>query len=55
MREGLSEAASDYQVRDLLRSDGTVVQVCIVRYKLSEKTAGYGLVQLSSSEEALRE
>lgn len=51
---GLSEATSDYQLRGLLESYGTVVHVCIVRHKGSEKSAGYGFVQLSSNEEALR-
>lgn len=51
---GLSEAASDGQLRDLLGAYGTVVHVCIVRHKRSEKSAGYGFVRLSSTEEALR-
>lgn len=51
---GFSDTASDHQLRDLLGAYGTVVHVCIVRYKPSEKSAGYGFVQLSSKEEALR-
>lgn len=51
---GLSEAASDYQLRGLLESYGTVVHVCIIRYRGNQKSAGYGFVQLGSHEEAMR-
>jgi RNA recognition motif-containing protein len=51
---GLSEAASDYQLRDLLGSYGTVVHACVIRYKRSKKSAGYGFVEMGSREEALR-
>ncbi len=51
---GLSEDTSDDHLRTLLGAYGTVAQSSVVRYKRSEKSAGYGFVRLSSKEEALR-
>lgn len=51
---GLSETASDYQLRELFGAYSTVVCANVVRYKQSAKSAGYGFVQLASREEALR-
>ncbi len=51
---GLPEDASDDHLRALLEAYGTVAHASVVRYKRSEKSAGYGFVQLSSNEEALK-
>ena len=37
-----------------LEAYGTVVHVCIIRYRGNQKSAGYGFVQLGSHEEAMR-
>jgi len=50
---GLSEAASDHQLRHLLGSYGTVVQAYVIRYKRSKKSAGYGFAEMGSKEEAV--
>jgi len=50
---GLSEAASEHWLRHLLGSYGTVVQACVIRYKWSKKSAGYGFVEMGSREESL--
>ena len=51
---GLSEDASDDHLRALLEAYGVVAHAAVIRYKQSGKSAGYGFVQLSSHEEALR-
>lgn len=51
---GLSEDASDDHLRALLEAYGVVAHAAVIRYKHSGKSAGYGFVQLSSREEALR-
>ena len=51
---GLSEAASDSELRALLRTYGTVEHAYVVRYKRSVKSAGYGFVEMGSREDALR-
>lgn len=51
---GLSDATSDHQLRDLFEPYGTVSRACIVRHKHSLKSAGYGLVEMDSGEQALR-
>lgn len=51
---GLSEDASDDYLRALLEAYGVVAHAAVIRYKHSGKSAGYGFVQLSSREEALR-
>jgi len=52
--DGRSEAASDSELRDLLRTYGTVEHAYVVRYKRSVKSAGYGFVEMGSREDALR-
>ena len=51
---GLSEDASDDHLHALLEAYGVVAHASVVRYKRSEKSAGYGFVRLGSREEALR-
>ena len=51
---GLSEAASDSELRDILRTYGTVEHAFVVRHKRSVKSAGYGFVEMGSQEDALR-
>lgn len=50
---GLTEATSDYQLRDLFGVYGTVARAFVVRHKHSEKSAGYGFVEMGSGEQAL--
>jgi RNA recognition motif-containing protein len=49
---GLEEATSDCQLRDLFGTYGTVVRVHVIRHKHSEKSAGYGFVEMGSGEQA---
>lgn len=49
---GLAEATSDCQLRDLFGTYGTVVRVHVIRHKHSEKSAGYGFVEMDSGEQA---
>lgn len=49
---GLSDATSDYQLRDLFGAYGTVSRAYIVRHKHSGKSAGYGFVEMGSGEQA---
>lgn len=49
---GLSEAMSDDQLKDLFASYGVVARALVVRHKLTGKSAGYGFVEMGSSEEA---
>jgi RNA recognition motif-containing protein len=50
---GLPKTTSDHQLRDLLKAYGAVSHVHIVRYKNTGKSAGYGFVEMGSSEQAL--
>jgi len=50
---GLAEATSDHQLRNLFGAYGTVAHVFVVRHKHSGKSAGYGFVEMGSSEQAL--
>ncbi|MBI3356198.1 MAG: RNA-binding protein [Nitrospirae bacterium] len=50
---GLSDATSDYQLRDLFGTYGVVARAYIVRHKHSGKSAGYGFVEMGSGEQAL--
>ena len=50
---GPSEATSDYHLRDLFVTYGTVARVHVVRYKCSGKSAGYGFVEMGSGEQAI--
>lgn len=50
---GLSDATSDYQLRDLFGSYGEVARAYVVRHKHSGKSAGYGFVEMGSGEQAL--
>ena len=50
---GLSETTDDYHLRDLLGTYGIVARAYVVRHKHSGKSAGYGFVEMSSSEQAL--
>jgi len=50
---GLAETVSDNELHDLFRGYGTVARAYIVRHKHSDKSAGYGFVEMSSSEQAL--
>jgi RNA recognition motif-containing protein len=49
---GLTEAASDCQLRNLFGAHGTVIRVHVVRHKHSGKSAGYGFVEMGSGEQA---
>jgi cold-inducible RNA-binding protein len=49
---GLSDTTSDHQLRDLLGAYGTVSRAYVVRHKYSGKSAGYGFVEMGSSEQA---
>lgn len=51
---GLPDGTSDYELRDLFGTYGTVARASVVRYKHSGKSAGYGFVELMSGEQALR-
>ena len=51
---GLSEDASDNHLRSLLEAYGVIAHAFVIRYKHSGKSAGYGFVQMSSKEDALR-
>lgn len=50
---GLSDTTSDYQLRDLFGTYGTVTRAYVVRHKYSEKSAGYGFVEMCSGEQAM--
>jgi RNA recognition motif-containing protein len=50
---GLSDTTSDHQLRDLFEAYGTVIRAYVVRHKRSGKSAGYGFVEMRSSEQAL--
>lgn len=50
---GLSDATSDYQLRDLFGAYGVVARAYVVRHKHSGKSAGYGFVEMGSGEQAL--
>jgi RNA recognition motif-containing protein len=50
---GLSESVSDCNLRDLLSTYGLVARAHVVRHKHSGKSAGYGFVEMGSSEQAL--
>jgi RNA recognition motif-containing protein len=49
---GLAEATSDCQLRDLFGAYGTVIRAHVIRHKHSEKSAGYGFVEMGSGEQA---
>lgn len=46
---GLSDTTSNHQLRDLFGAYGTVSRAYIVRHKHSEKSAGYGFVEMGSA------
>ena len=50
---GLSEAISDYQLRELFGGYGEVASAYVIRYKHTGKSAGYGFVEMGSGEQAL--
>jgi len=50
---GLSEDFSDSQLRDLFSTYGLVTRAHVVRLKHSQRSAGYGFVEMSSGEQAL--
>jgi RNA recognition motif-containing protein len=50
---GLSDTISDSQLRDLFSAYGLVTRAYIVRLKHSQRSAGYGFVEMSSGEDAL--
>jgi len=50
---GLSDTVSDCQLRNLFEQFGLVARAHVVRHKHSEKSAGYGFVEMSSGEQAL--
>jgi RNA recognition motif-containing protein len=50
---GFSDTTSDCQLRDLFGAYGTVAHAYIIRHKHSGKSAGYGFVEMGSSEQAL--
>lgn len=50
---GLSDATSDFQLRDLFGTYGVVARAYVVRHKHSGKSAGYGFVEMGSDEQAL--
>jgi RNA recognition motif-containing protein len=50
---GLADATSECQLRDLLGTYGVVASAHVVRHKHGEKSAGYGFVEMGSSEQAL--
>ena len=50
---GLSDSVSDCQLRDLFGQYGLVARAHVVRHKHSGRSAGYGFVEMSSSEQAL--
>ena len=49
---GLAEATSDCQLRDLFGAYGTVIRAHVILHKHSEKSAGYGFVEMGSGEQA---
>ncbi|MDI3463436.1 MAG: hypothetical protein OJF50_002257 [Nitrospira sp.] len=50
---GLSDTTSDYQLHDLFGTYGIVTRAYVVRHKCSGKSAGYGFVEMGSSEQAM--
>jgi len=50
---GLSDTTSSHQLRDLLGAYGTVSRAYVVKHKYSGKSAGYGFVEMGSSEQAV--
>ncbi len=50
----LPHGTSDYELRDLFRSYGTVASASVARYKHGGKSSGYKFVELMSGEQALR-
>jgi RNA recognition motif-containing protein len=50
---GLSESVSDSQLRDLFALHHWVVYSHIIRRRHTGKSAGYGFVEMASSEQAL--
>jgi RNA recognition motif-containing protein len=50
---GLSDATSDHQLQQLLRTYGDVARAYVIRYKHTGKSAGYGFVEMGSREQAL--
>ncbi|HXV67340.1 MAG TPA: RNA-binding protein [Nitrospira sp.] len=50
---GLSETTDDNHLRDLLGAYGIVARAYVVRHKHSGKSAGYGFVEMGSSDQAL--
>lgn len=51
---GLPHGTSDYELRDLFGTYGTVASASVARYKHGGKSAGYRFVGLMSDEQALR-
>ncbi len=51
---GLAETVSDHGLRDLFGGYGTVARAYVIRHKNTEKSAGYGFVEMASAEQALR-
>jgi RNA recognition motif-containing protein len=51
---GLPYDTSDYELRDLFGTYGTVASASVARYKHGGKSAGYRFVELMSGEQALR-
>ena len=50
---GLSDSVSDCMLRNLFGTFGLVTRAYVVRHKHSEKSAGYGFVEMGSGEQAL--
>jgi len=50
---GLTDATSDFQIRDLFGTHGTVASAHVIRYKHNGKSAGYGFVEMGAGEQAL--
>lgn len=51
---GLAENVSDHGLRDLFGSYGIVANAYVIRHKNTDKSAGYGFVEMASAEQALR-
>lgn len=50
---GLAESVSDHGLRNLFGEYGIVARASVIRHKNTEKSAGYGFVEMASAEEAL--
>lgn len=49
---GLAESISDHELRQLFDKYGLVARAYVVKHKNTDKSAGYGFVEMTSAEQA---